>query len=72
MTIPAPAGSDSTHESINPTKKQTTETIADKITTARNLENTRIDVSAGNMIRLEISIVPISLSLIHKSEPTRL
>ena len=35
------------------------ETTAEEMTTARNRENTRMDVKAGKIIRLEISIVPI-------------
>ena len=35
------------------------DTIAEQITTARKRENTRMDVSAGKIIRLEMSIVPM-------------
>ena len=55
----APVGSEHTQESIMPTTKQATEITAELIVTARNLENTRIEESAGKIMRLEISSVPI-------------
>ena len=58
-TIPAPAGIDHRQDAMIPVAKHTTETIAEEITTALNRENTRMEVNAGKMIRLEISIVPI-------------
>lgn len=60
-TTLAPVGIDNTYESTTPKKKHTTETAAEHITTPLKLLNTRIDVSAGKIIRLEISIVPIIL-----------
>ena len=42
-----------------PMQKHTTEIIAEFTITPRNVLQTRIDVSAGNMIKLEISNVPI-------------
>lgn len=42
-----------------PATKHTTETAAALITTPRNVLHTRMDVSAGKMIRLEMSRAPI-------------
>ena len=42
-----------------PQKKQTTETSAEEMTTPLKLRQTRMEVSAGKIIRLEINIAPI-------------
>ena len=44
-----------------PTKKQTTDTTAHITVTPLKLLHTRIEVSAGKIIRLEISSAPIIL-----------
>ena len=58
-TMPAPVGSEYTQDSSIPTAKHTTDTTAEQTVTALKWENSRIDESAGKMIRLEISSVPI-------------
>ena len=58
-TILGPAGGEKTNEMIMPMKKHTTDRIAEEITTLLNVLNTRIEVSAGKMMRLEISMVPM-------------
>ena len=42
-----------------PNRKFTTDTTAAQIVTERNVPNTRIAVSAGKMMRLEMSSAPI-------------
>ena len=59
ITTLAPAGVAYKKETVIPTKKQATEIIPDEIITCLKLLNTRIDVKAGKIIKLEISIVPI-------------
>ncbi len=57
-TMPAPVGIEYTQESINPTQKQPTEMIAEDSVTERERENMRMEDSAGNTIKLDISSVP--------------
>lgn len=59
ITTLAPAGVEYRKEAVIPKKKQQTDTTADVITTPLKLRQTRIAVSAGKMMRLEISIAPI-------------
>ena len=59
MTTLAPAGVEYMNDKVIPIKKQTTETIPDDTMTALKLLKMRIEVKAGNMIKLEINIVPI-------------
>ena len=59
-TTDAPAGVDHTNDASIPKKKHTTETIAETSTTPRKLRQTRMDVKAGKIIRLEMSIAPIT------------
>lgn len=59
ITTLAPAGVEYKKETVIPTKKHVTEIIPDEIITLLKLLKTRIDVNAGKMIKLEISIVPI-------------
>jgi hypothetical protein len=58
-TTPAPAGMEYTKEMKIPVKKHTTDNMADETTTAKKLLHTRMEVSAGNIIRLEMSMAPI-------------
>ena len=46
---------------MSPIKKHTTDTTPEDTTTPRKLLNTRMDVSAGKITRLEISMAPIIL-----------
>ena len=57
----APVGNEYIYEIITPTTKQITDIIPALIITALKFLNILIEVSAGNIIRLEISIVPIIL-----------
>lgn len=56
----APAGVDRANDIIIPTVKQTAERTAAKTTVLKKLLKIRIAESAGNIIRLEIIIAPIS------------
>ena len=58
-TTLAPAGVEYKNETVIPIKKQATEIIPDEIMTLLKLLNTRIEVKAGKIIKLEINIVPI-------------
>ena len=58
-TTLAPAGVDTQYDRIIPILKHTTDNMPELMITARKLLNRRIEVSAGKMIRLEISIAPI-------------
>ena len=60
-TIVAPVGVSSIYEKARPIIKHTADKTAEHITTLLNLLHTRIDVSAGKIIRLEIRSVPIIL-----------
>lgn len=60
-TILAPVGIENTYENTIPKKKQNTDIIAEHIITFLNVFTIFIDVSAGKIIKLEISIVPIIL-----------
>ena len=59
MTTLAPAGDAHTYDTVIPTTKHTTEITPELIITLLNVRHTRIDVSAGKMIRLEIRSAPI-------------
>lgn len=59
MTTLAPVGVENRKEAIRPTTKQETESTAEQSTTPLKLWNRRIELSAGKMIRLEMSRVPI-------------
>ena len=56
----APHGVSAAYEIIIPITNVTTEITAEQIVTLLKLLNTRIEHSAGKMIRLDISILPIS------------
>ena len=56
----APQGASKAYDIIIPTINVITDTTAELIVTERKLLNTRIEQSAGKIIRLEISILPIS------------
>lgn len=58
-TTLAPAGVENSNDIKSPIKKQTAETIAEVMTTLRKLRQTRMEVRAGKMIKLEISMAPI-------------
>lgn len=58
-TTLAPAGVLNAYDTVSPAKKHTADTTADTTVTARKLLHTRIDVSAGKIIRLEMSSAPI-------------
>ena len=58
-TILAPAGSEKAKDTTIPARKQIIEIIAELVTTLLKLLKTRIDVRAGKIIRLEISMVPM-------------
>ena len=60
-TMLAPTGRLKLYELYNPAKKHTTDTMPEIKTTYLNPLTTAPAESAGNMIRLEISIVPIIL-----------
>ena len=57
----APQGVSATYEIIIPARNVTIEIIPEQIVTDLKLLKTRIEQSAGKIIRLEISILPISL-----------
>ena len=57
----APVGYSNWNERTIPIKKQNTDNIADEIITPLKVLNTLIEVNAGNIIRLDISIAPIIL-----------
>jgi len=57
----APAGVEKAKDAIIPKKKQTIDTIDEEITTDLKLLHTLIEVRAGKIIRLDISIVPMIL-----------
>ena len=61
MTTLAPVGVENRKEAIRPTTKQETESTAEQSTTPLKLWNRRIELSAGKMIRLEMSREPMSL-----------
>ncbi len=56
----APQGVSAAYEIIIPDKNVNTEIIPEQIVTDLKLLKTRIEQSAGKIIRLEISILPIS------------
>ena len=58
-TIHAPVGSERRNDTRIPTKKHITDNIAEQITTLLNVVQTLMAVSAGKIMRLEISIDPI-------------
>ena len=57
----APVGIETKNVIPSPIRKQATDTITEQIVTERKLLHTRIEVSDGKIIRLEISKAPISL-----------
>ena len=57
----APVGTEMKKVIPSPIKKQAIETITEQIVTERKLLHTRIEVSDGKIIRLDISSAPISL-----------
>ena len=59
ITTLAPDGNSYKYEKTIPSTKQITEIHADDITTCENRLKTRIEVSDGKIIRLEINKVPI-------------
>lgn len=61
ITILAPVGVENSKEAIIPTVKQIKDIAAEDRTTPLKLLKTLIEVNAGNIIRLEISMVPIIL-----------
>ena len=58
-TTPAPAGTPFVKEIMMPMMKQTMETITPQIVTDLKLLQRRMDVRAGNTMRLEIRRAPI-------------
>jgi len=58
-TMLAPLGVSNIYENIMPERKQITDTAAEQIVTVMNRLHRRMDVMAGNMIRLDMSIAPI-------------
>ena len=60
-TTLAPAGIEKANETKRPIKKHTTEITAETTTTFLKVLHTLIAVSAGKIIRLEISMAPIIL-----------
>ena len=58
-TTDAPAGVEKANDPTIPAKKQTTDTAAEVTTTPLKLRQTRIEVSAGKMMREEMSIAPM-------------
>ena len=58
-TTLAPAGIENTYEHMSPMVKFITAKIAEQIVTLINDLNILIDVSAGNIIRLDINMAPI-------------
>ena len=58
-TTLAPAGIEKAYEQSKPAVKFITARIAEHIVTLKKLLKTRIEVSAGKIIRLEINIAPI-------------
>ena len=61
ITTLAPAGVSNLYEAALPKRKQTTATIAAQTVTALKFFNTRIEVSAGNINRLDMSSAPMIL-----------
>ena len=59
ITTLAPAGRFHIKDKYNPARKHISDITAELITTERKLEKIRIELSAGNIIKLDISIVPI-------------
>lgn len=60
QTMLAPHGVSATYEIAIPARKVKIEIIPEQIVTDLKLLKTRIELSAGKIIRLEISILPIS------------
>ena len=60
QTMLAPHGVSATYEITIPARKVKIEIIPEQIVTDLKLLKTRIELSAGKIIRLEISILPIS------------
>jgi hypothetical protein len=60
-TTLAPVGVLYMYETTTPEKKHTIEIMAEQIVTFLNFFSNRIELSAGKIIRLEISITPINL-----------
>ena len=58
-TMLAPVGSSRANEQIMPITKHTTDITAEQIATDLKLLQRRMELSAGNIIRLEISRAPI-------------
>ena len=58
-TTLAPVGVAYRYEKTTPVKKQNIETSAEQIVTFLNFLNTRMELRAGKIIRLEMSMAPI-------------
>ena len=59
ITIVAPVGVSNSYEASIPAKKHVSDTQAEHIVTLLKHLHNRIEVSAGNIIRLEIKSAPI-------------
>lgn len=60
-TTLAPLGSSRTYDAVMPKTKHKTASSAEQITVERKLLHTLIEVSAGKIIRLDMSSAPIIL-----------